>query len=253
MAIRTASRTRDVAAAVVQAAIATSVVLLGCSTASAQVYERNGAHFSVKFQGPAEEAIAYRSVEILEAAYYRIGAALNVYPTQPIEVVLHTQQQFFDVTKAPSWAGGLYDGRIHVPVKGAEKISPERLTEVLSHELTHAFVTNVGGPAVPDWLHEGLAGVMEQSGPADEQDFMAHTSARMPLGSLMKSFALLPEDSVHLAYAEAAVAVKRMIDLRGTSAVVGLLRAIKSDTSFENAFQANVGMRFQDFDAMVTR
>ena len=244
---------RAIAATAFRAATGALIVLLGSMPASGQTYQRNGAHFTVTFQGPADEATAYRSVEILEAAYYRIGGALNVYPTQPIEVVLHTQQQFFDVTKAPSWAGGLYDGRIHVPVKGAEKISPERLAEVLSHELTHAIVANIGGPAVPGWIHEGLAGVMEQSGPADEQAFMAQTAARLPLSSLMKGFEMLPEDGVHLAYAQAAVAMKRLIDLRGASAAVGLLRAIKSELPFENAFQANVGMRFQDFDAMVTR
>jgi hypothetical protein len=244
---------RTIAHLILQAAIAASVVLLGSMPASGQTYQRSGAHFTVTFQGPADEGTAYRSVEILEAAYYRIGSALNVYPTQPIDVVLHTQQQFFDVTKAPSWAGGLYDGRIHVPVKGAEKISAERLAEVLSHELTHAIARSVAGPEGPTWLHEGLAGVMEQSGPADEQAFMAQTAARLPLSSLMKGFEMLPEDGVHLAYAQSAVAVKRLIDLRGTSAVVGLLRALKSGVPFENAFQANVGMRFQDFDAMVTR
>jgi hypothetical protein len=236
-----------------QVAAGAAILLLGPVPVAGQTYQRSGAHFSVTFQGPADEAIAYRALEILEAAYYRIGGALNVYPTQPIEVVLHTQQQFFDVTKAPSWASGVYDGRIHVPVKGAERISPEWLAEVLSHELTHAIVTNVGGPAVPGWLHEGLAGVMEQSGPSDEQALLAQTSARVPLGSLMKGFAQMSEDGVQLAYAESAFAVKRLIDLRGASAVVGLLRALKSDAPFENAFQANVGMRFQDFDAMVTR
>ena len=236
----------------VQTAVAASIALLGAVPASAQVYQRSGAHFSVTFQGPADEATAYRAVEILEAAYYRIGAALNVYPTKPIEVVLHTREQFFDVTKAPSWSGGVYDGRIRVPVKGSES-SPERLTEVLSHELTHAIVATLAGPEAPAWLHEGLAGVMEQSGPADELAFLSRTPSRIPLGVLMQSFSVLPDASVPLAYAESAAAVKRLIDLRGASAVVSLLRALRDGVPFENAFQAQSGMRFQDFDAMVTR
>jgi hypothetical protein len=245
-------RLRTVAAPVFRAVVAVCVVLLVAGAASGQVYQRSGAHFSVTFQGPADEGTAYRAVEILEAAYYRIGTALNVYPTQPIEVVLHTREQFYDVTKAPAWSGGVYDGRIHVPVKGSES-TPEQLTEVLSHELTHAIVSTLAGPEAPAWLHEGLAGVMEQSGPADELAFMAHTTARIPLAAMMQSFVRLPEGSVSLAYAQSAVAVKRLIDLRGASAVVGLLRALRSGVPFENAFQAQAGMRFQDFDAMVTR
>jgi hypothetical protein len=236
----------------VQMTVVASLALLGSVPASAQVYQRSGAHFSVTFQGPADEATAYRAVEILEAAYYRIGSALNVYPTKPIEVVLHTREQFFDVTKAPTWSSGVYDGRIRVPVKGSES-SPEQLTEVLSHELTHAIVSTLAGSEAPAWLHEGLAGVFEQSGPADELEFLSRTPSRLPLSALMQSFSVLPDDSVSLAYALSAAAVKRLIDLRGASSVVSLLRALREGVPFENAFQAQSGMRFQDFDAMVTR
>ena len=252
MTTRRARPNRAIATGVIQAAVAASIVLLGCSPASAQAYERSGAHFSVKFQGPADEAIAYRAVEILEAAYYRIGAALNVYPTKPIEVVLHTLEQFRDITQAPSWSAGVFDGRIRVPVKGAES-TPEQLTEVLSHELTHAIVATVAGSEAPAWLHEGLAGVMEQSGPADELAYLARRPERVPLSALSDSFSKIPPEAVGLAYAESAYAVKRLIDLRGVASVVELLRALRGGVPFENAFQAQSGLRFQDFDAMVTR
>ena len=33
-------------------------------------------------------------------------------------MVLYSKEQFRDVTQSPSWAGGLYDGRIRLPVAG---------------------------------------------------------------------------------------------------------------------------------------
>ena len=68
------------------------------------LFESRGAHFSVLFQGPADENVARRALELLEAAYWRVGTALTAYPTQPIMAVLYTQEQFRDVTRSPDWA-----------------------------------------------------------------------------------------------------------------------------------------------------
>src|SRR5688572_9228174 len=65
------------------------------------LYESRGAHFSVLFQGPADEMLARRAVEMLEAAYWRVGAALTAYPSQPITTILYTREQFRDVTRSP--------------------------------------------------------------------------------------------------------------------------------------------------------
>ena len=53
-------------------------------------YTSRGAHFRVLFEGPANDAQARRIVEMLEAAYVRVGAALTAYPAQPIDVILYT-------------------------------------------------------------------------------------------------------------------------------------------------------------------
>ena len=99
-------------------------------------------HFTVLFEGPAEAPLAARAVEILEKAYWKIGAALYAYPPDVITVVLYTREQFRDVTQSPAWAGGAFDGRIRVPVQGALQNLAE-FERVLTHELTHAFVRSI--------------------------------------------------------------------------------------------------------------
>ena len=81
-------------------------------------YESRGAHFSVLFEGPADEALARSIVERLEAAYWRVGMALTAHPPKAITVVLYTTEHR-DVTRMPEWTVAAYDGRIHVPVRGA--------------------------------------------------------------------------------------------------------------------------------------
>ena len=81
--------------------------------------QKLGDHFTVLFEGPAEAALAAKAVEILEAAYWRIGSVLYTYPPDVVTVVLYTREQFRDITQSPDWAGGAFDGRIRVPVRGA--------------------------------------------------------------------------------------------------------------------------------------
>ena len=61
-------------------------------------YESRGPHFSVLFQGPADETIALCAVEMLEETSWRVGAALTTYPTRTITAMLYTDEQFRDIT-----------------------------------------------------------------------------------------------------------------------------------------------------------
>src|SRR5207248_4191860 len=121
-----------------------------------------GGHFAVSFEGPAEEALASEAVRSLNRALDRICALLNTYPTATIPVVLYTTEQFTDITRAPSWAAGAYDGTIRVPMRGALG-DPQELDRVLAHEFTHALVRSLASHGVPAWLNEGLATALESS------------------------------------------------------------------------------------------
>jgi tetratricopeptide (TPR) repeat protein len=215
-------------------------------------YESRGAHFSVLFEGPADELLARRIVEHLEAAYWRIGSALTAYPPNPITVVLYTTEQFQDITRMPAWAGAAYDGRIRVPIRGALDQS-ERLERVLGHEYVHAVVAMLGGRNVPTWVNEGLAVVFENGGIDDADKVLQRISARPPLKALEHGFSGLSNTQVNLAYAFSARAVRRMIDLRGAPAVVMLLQDMGRGAEFSSAFQQRIFMRYEDFETMVAR
>lgn len=215
------------------------------------LYESRGTHFSVMFEGPADEMLARRAVEMLESAYWRIGSVLTVYPTQAITTILYTREQFRDVTRSPEWAAAAYDGRIHVPTQGALE-RPGELERVLTHEFVHAVVATLAGRNVPVWLNEGLATVFESSGVAAERP-VGSDRPSLSLTRLEGTFSRLSAAEAHTAYALSGRAVQKMLQLRGAPAVVTLLQDIGRGIPFASAFHQRIAMRYDDFQLMVAR
>ena len=122
--------------------------------------ENRSAHFDLHYYGEAAPELSRDVILALEGDFDDISGALNYTPKQPISVTLYTNQLFRDITRAPSWAGALNDGRIRVPVQGLDHVSPE-LAQELKHELTHSFINEKTHGHCPTWLQEGAAQWME--------------------------------------------------------------------------------------------
>ncbi len=220
--------------------------------AESRFAETRGVHFRVLFEGPVDQALARRAVEMLEASYQRIGDALRFYPSQSIEVVLYTSQQFRDITRGPAWASGVYDGRIRLPVRGALD-QVDDLERVLAHEYVHALIAGVTSRGVPTWVNEGLAVVLEPGGLGAAERILASANSRPTLAQLHDSFGSLPAPLARIAYAESAVAARAMLNARGPSAVLMLLRDLGAGASFDTAFHQRIGLRYQEFQEAVSR
>ena len=206
------------------------------SALHSRFFQSNGSHFTVLFEGPSDEQLASRAIELLEAAYWRIGTALYTFPEQVITVVLYTQEQFRDITRSPDWAAAVYDGRIRVPMRGALTRLDE-LERVLGHEFTHVLVRTIAPQGVPTWLNEGLAVLFESNGQAWADETLQTTSRRLRHAKLGGSFAGLTGQDARLAYAQSAQAVQQLIDLVGTPALVALLQDLARGETFERAFE----------------
>jgi tetratricopeptide (TPR) repeat protein len=209
-------------------------------------------HFTALFEAATDEPLAHRVIERLEAAYWRVGNTLGVFPSEPITVVLYTREQFGDITRLAAWSAAAYDGRIRVPLGGALE-QHDDLDRVLSHEFVHAVVAMVGGRAVPAWVNEGLATVLEPAGLADAEATLARTSVRPELSTLHRSFVDLSRRDAEIAYASAARAVRRLIAHRGAPAVVALLEDLARGAPFASAFHQRIAMRYEEFAASVAR
>jgi tetratricopeptide (TPR) repeat protein len=206
-----------------------------------------GGHFAVSFEGPAEEALAAKAIDSLNRALDRISSVLNTYPTSTIPVVLYTSQQFMDITRAPAWAAGAYDGTIRVPMRGALADEKE-LDRVLAHEFTHALVHTLSPAAIPTWPNEGLAAALEAPS-LDWAERRLRQSKPVALSVLRRSFSQFSGAQAQLAYATSAMAVQRLLTDAGGVAVANLIRDLGEGVDFDTAFTHRMQRSFEDFQA----
>jgi hypothetical protein len=176
--------------------------------------ERPGLRFRVLFEGAQQQALGTRVQQVLESSYWTIGKTLNSYPGETLTVVLYTNKQFQDITRAPAWAGGEYDGRIRLAVGGAMR-APTALDRVVRHELVHAVIQHVAPRHVPTWVNEGLASVLEGSGNAWVTRALARATEHFPLEDLADGFGHLDGGEALIAYAESAVAAQLLVERVG--------------------------------------
>lgn len=215
--------------------------------ASSGFTERRFDRFRVMFQGHADKALAARATEILDGAFWRIGKALGSYPSEPVVVMLYTEQQFRDVTQAPTWAGGLYDGRIRVPAAGAAQ-SPQLFERVLVHELAHAMIATIAPRGVPAWLHEGLAQLFEGDDIVGARRRVQKIGV-IPLRYLENSFSNLTAAQAALAYDESLVVADTLFRRPGMD-WSALFRALSDSDRTEYTFD-NFGLRYSSLEAEI--
>jgi len=212
--------------------------------------ERDEARFAITFNGRSDPTLASRASAILERAYWTIGQKLGAYPSSRILVTLYSDEQFRDITNAPAWSGGLFDGRIRIPVKGAAQ-DMDAFSHVLVHELTHAMIHSVAARGVPAWLHEGLASYFEPRDPAVAERRMRSLGVTLPLASLEDSFGQLTAAQAAVAYAESLCAADLLLHLAdGRVSVV--LQALGAGQSFDTSLR-QIGLGAADFEAQLTR
>lgn len=209
--------------------------------------------FTVIFDGRVEQDAARRILPELEEAYRDLGQAMSYYPQQPITVILYTDRQFQDVTRSASWSKGIYDGKIRVPVGGAEQ-NPDLLKKVLFHEYSHAVVHGLSrGAAVPTWLNEGVAVYFESEGQSLREQILYRQirsgTLLIPLSSLHGSFMNLSDDQASLAYAESYAAVKTLADRYGLYRIRQLLKDLGRWKDFSAAFSDQFMISYETFQS----
>jgi tetratricopeptide (TPR) repeat protein len=184
------------------------------SSVHSSMAEKPGVRFRILYEGAAQQAIGERVSRVLERAYWSIGKTLNSYPTETLTVILYTNRQFQDITRAPAWAGGGYDGRIRVAVGGALR-SPRELDRVVTHELVHAVVGSAAPRNVPAWINEGLASYLESNDHAWARQVIRSAGTVFPLDDLANGFGGLDGASALVAYAESEIAAEILCETLG--------------------------------------
>lgn len=202
--------------------------------------ENESPHFTLRYSGSSEPALARDVLRTLEGHFNAVGSELDYTPPEPIGVVLYTQQAFEDITRAPGWVGALNDGRIRVPVQGLSAVTPQ-LSRVLKHELTHSFVRQKTGGRAPTWLQEGLAQWMEGKrsdavAGALLQDY--DSKKYKSLAELESNWMRLPSGAAGYAYAWSLASVEYIVQSGGMADIERILDRIATGESTESALRS---------------
>ena len=204
---------------------------------------RESSHFTLRFEGKqTSESFRRDLLATLDAHYDDLVRDLGVTPHSNILVVLYTEQAFFDVTHAPSWSGAVNDGKLRIPISGLSTITPE-LSRILKHELAHSFINQATGGRSPQWLHEGIAQLVEgkttqSSGPQLSQLFQADHA--LPFNTLEGSFMNFTSAEARLAYDQSLAAVEYITATYGMSDIQRILDRIGKGNSTEAALRATI-------------
>jgi len=193
--------------------------------------------FDISFDAELPPGLANEVLDALESALNSIGTDLGLFPTTRIPVLLYTKQDYSSVTAGPDWSGGLFDGKIRLPVGGLTKMTPQ-LRGVLFHEFTHVLVAEITGGNAPTWLNEGLAQYeeyREYSAALPGHGMKLAKDRLLPMTTLSGSFIGMDRDKAGLAYRQSYSLTSFMVQRYGWYAMQNILKNLKDRVKIEDA------------------
>ncbi|MCM3875512.1 MAG: hypothetical protein NEA02_03750 [Thermoanaerobaculia bacterium] len=219
--------------------------LLAAASAAAQqgrveelFSERASSSILLVYDGRRIEAGVERILlSALERAYADLVRDFGSGPVEKVVVVVYGERDFRAATHAPSWANGVFDGRVRVPARGITGVTPELLS-VLRHEMTHSFVHFRSKGRAPTWLHEGLAQLEEGKTAAPFASALAGAYAQhgtFSLPALEGGFMGFSAPQARSGYAVSLAAAEMLRDTRGFGALAHFLDRLGEGGGVEEA------------------
>lgn len=221
---------------------------------AASYEELRSEHFLLRFEGRQVRTLGEEILKTLEEAYRDLQFQLDIYPRDPIVVLLYSDLAFRDITRLPNWVGAVNDGKIRVPVSGLSGVTLD-LARILKHELTHSFVRQVTVDRCPVWFNEGLAQLEEGASTVAYGRNLSRalsTGATPPFAAIEGSFMNLPAEIVGMVYAKSLAALEYLRDTYGAGEIRRLLKLIPSNPDFNSLLQNELRLSYPSFEQEVT-
>ncbi len=198
-------------------------------------------HFKIIYDGYEHGTVNRLVLSVLEDAYRDIGQKMDHYPSVPITVVLHTKQNFHDVTRSPQWTGGVFmDGRIRIPVVGVEQFDSADLRRILYHEYVHAVIFSLSQKC-SRWMHEGLAEYYSRG----QYNFSKGPSIAPDLIDVYLQSGNTP--TVTLGYSESRNTIKVLMDNYNLYSIKQYLSFMKEGKTSAEAFKGAFFLSYNEF------
>ena len=209
--------------------------------------ERRGP-FVVKYDDVKFKDVSQEVLEILDGHYTALAADFGHWPKRLVTVVLYTRGDFDKATGALGWAGGLFDGKIRLPVRNFRQVRTS-IAATLAHELSHFFVRDITRRC-PLWLDEGLAQLRQGRQAASVAPVLRklRDAGRLVLpGKLPGSWTRVKSAEEVKRYYAVSLSFTAWLEERyGYASLVGLLEKLDGKQPFAKVFEATFSRTFRE-------
>ncbi len=210
----------------------------------ADTLQHHTRHFIIYHSDQLQNRWLEKTAHILEECYTSVGNRFNVYPADPIPVIIFDSVwKFKKVTRQPAYIGAIYDGTLKIQPP-AILVRRRVLKSILTHEYTHIVIEELCKKDIPLWLNEGLALYIADQKPK--------SSIKIKLKSFKELHQLLMERKsrrrLDFAYSVSLKIVSDLIYQYSWRHIIKLLKTFKTNESFELAFEQVYKKKYRLFE-----
>lgn len=195
--------------------------------------------------------LSYNVRYYLQEAYRLLGQDFDCRPDYKIIVLISDREEFETIGGWPATVQGIYDGKIRLPLIGAD-YKPDHIRGLVWHEYTHLLVWDLSKGMAPLWLDEGLA-YYEGFKYMDKHFSVIKTAVKknqlIPLADLDKTLAEVTDKKEYwLACVEAYTLANYMMKRYNKYTIREILKAIGEGETFEAVAKRKLNMTMKELE-----
>ncbi len=178
--------------------------------------------------------------QLIEKTYADVGTYFDCFPSRQVSISILNTHSVSSEVFLPRWAGGVYDGDIHLHYCTDQEPELGVLYTLFRHEWTHLLIDILTQGNCPHWLNEGLAQTIARPLFMFEKNSLHQAAKDNSLHSLLeldKSITELTDSQRKIWYLQSALIVANMIDKGGFSSIQKLLSLLRNGTAITLALQ----------------
>lgn len=209
-------------------------------------------HFRLAYRaGDHEDLVAYVLQELEDALDDYTENFGFRHPKSSIEVILYPADDFANVVVGgPSWAEGLFDGRIRLPIRDS-LLREKRFRElriVLRHELVHALFAQMSDHrSLPPWLDEGLAQLLSCRPDCEAFRFPPSPGGFLPLTSFETPYIGFDPITAGRAYRQSLYLVSLLQRRHNIDGLRQIISSVSTSNELSSdAMLSSIQMSFRD-------
>lgn len=210
------------------------------------------AYFDLRYEDAFQRPAGFDIRDALLQARRDVGSDFAYWPKYKVVVLIYSNEHFRSLRQeTPEWIGGLYDGKIRVPLPGTE-FDAMRVREILFHEYTHALVHDLAKNRCPQWFNEGLATYEGMKHGVPRMDQLAKAAAQRLVAwdQLNEQFAWgLPTDQIELGYQQSHSIIQYLVERYGFWRIRRVLKALLDGASLEDALVREYRVKLSRLEA----